>query len=710
MARFPRISPVLTASLLVAACSGPRGDADALGGAARPTGMEAVLRYEFERSHSEEMLELLANGSEAERERAAYALAHYSEDEDIARALRKATRDDAPSVRGAAAFSLGQLRAGEPGNALATKRETNATVRARNDEATSRMDDIDSRSAMFMLMDIEQRLSLGEQIELATAPHRWDVSEMTANGVDARLIEMLKRRADSAEERAEVEASPQIEVAWRILFSLQRRNAARARELAGTENPTVRETLEEGIAMSRDVFLGWARSANERARCFAVRGLRTLAADDEVQAGLRRALQDEDWRVACEAAIGLGKTPTPENLEVLTRASRHRSKHVRRCAYEAMAAYDDYKYELRKELDSASADASPSVEAAAIVTATRLFGDEYAAQLELKRLKSDPVVRTGVADAAAYLSTELALPLIRDMARDEHLMVAGRALSSLAKHDTTEARELLYRYLRHQDNGLRLMALMALEENPRESDLDHFQRALSSTTGDNIAEEVRFNVVQAVASLPNSRGVLQILMEASGSENRFTKELAEAQIEARDAEMHVNTVPRTEALPLAELPQSFLALMHSERNPFVRIETTRGAMLFELFPSETPFHVYNFLALAERDHYDELEFHRVVPNFVIQGGDTRGDGNGGTTWFGGSLPAEFSPRKYVRGSLGMPRNEDPDSGGSQIFVTHRPTPHLDGRYTLFGELREGFDVLDAIEVGDRILDVVQVER
>jgi peptidyl-prolyl cis-trans isomerase B (cyclophilin B) len=128
-------------------------------------------------------------------------------------------------------------------------------------------------------------------------------------------------------------------------------------------------------------------------------------------------------------------------------------------------------------------------------------------------------------------------------------------------------------------------------------------------------------------------------------------------------------------------------------------------MVFELFPAEAPVHVYNFLELAGRGFYDGLSFHRVVPDFVIQGGCYRGDGNGSVTWRDGALRHEIGPRKYIRGSLGMPRNEDMESGGSQIFVTHRPTPHLDGRYTIFGELRSGFDVLDSIEVGDRILHV-----
>ena len=147
------------------------------------------------------------------------------------------------------------------------------------------------------------------------------------------------------------------------------------------------------------------------------------------------------------------------------------------------------------------------------------------------------------------------------------------------------------------------------------------------------------------------------------------------------------------------------------------LKTNRGDIVINLFPNHAPETVDNFVGLAEgtKDYnagngrsgpfYDGLGFHRVVPDFVVQGGDPRGDGNGGTTWRGTPLRREFTPRKFVRGSLGMPRNDDPDSGGSQIFVTHRETPHLDGRYTLFGELREGLEVLDLLEVGDTIQTV-----
>jgi cyclophilin family peptidyl-prolyl cis-trans isomerase len=161
--------------------------------------------------------------------------------------------------------------------------------------------------------------------------------------------------------------------------------------------------------------------------------------------------------------------------------------------------------------------------------------------------------------------------------------------------------------------------------------------------------------------------------------------------------------PEPSAFP--EHPWATDELPDWTHNPLVEVVTSRGSMLFELFPAEAPVHVWNFLQLARRGEYDGTIFHRVVPDFVIQGGDYRGDGNGGRTWEGQSLRGEFGPRKYVRGSLGMPRNADLDSGGSQIFVTHRPTPHLDGRYTIFGELRGGGSVLDQIELGDRILGV-----
>jgi cyclophilin family peptidyl-prolyl cis-trans isomerase len=232
---------------------------------------------------------------------------------------------------------------------------------------------------------------------------------------------------------------------------------------------------------------------------------------------------------------------------------------------------------------------------------------------------------------------------------------------------------------------------------PDASGLGPLERCYTSSTGDG-APEIRFNVLRNAGKIGGDAAAA-LVTRGLLDERPFVRRVAREELAKLGREVPDLPEPRREPVAL-DLPS------YGE-NPWVEIETTKGTLLFELFPGEAPVHVHNLLELARRGHYDGTPFHRVVPDFVIQGGDYRGDGNGGGTWRGreDSLRHEIGPRKYVRGSLGMPRNDDPDSGGSQIFVTHRPTPHLDGRYTILGELREGFDVLDAVEVGDRILAV-----
>jgi cyclophilin family peptidyl-prolyl cis-trans isomerase len=136
--------------------------------------------------------------------------------------------------------------------------------------------------------------------------------------------------------------------------------------------------------------------------------------------------------------------------------------------------------------------------------------------------------------------------------------------------------------------------------------------------------------------------------------------------------------------------------------PVAHIQTERGMIELTLFSAEAPLTVYNFTTLARRGYFDGQRFHRVVPNFVVQGGDPRGDGNGGP---GYAIRDELNRHRYLRGTLGMALS-GPNTGGSQFFVTHSPQPHLDGGYTVFGQLRRGADVLDRIVQGDRIVQIV----
>ena len=134
------------------------------------------------------------------------------------------------------------------------------------------------------------------------------------------------------------------------------------------------------------------------------------------------------------------------------------------------------------------------------------------------------------------------------------------------------------------------------------------------------------------------------------------------------------------------------------------VATPHGDITLQLFPDVAPGTVANFVGLAEQGYFDGLLFHRVVPDFVIQGGDPMGSGWGGP---GHTIRCEYSPVDYERGTLGMALSGK-DTGGSQWFITHTAQPHLTGHYTVFGRMTGGWDALDAVRVGDTIEKVTIV--
>ncbi|NLC42335.1 MAG: peptidylprolyl isomerase [Erysipelothrix sp.] len=134
-------------------------------------------------------------------------------------------------------------------------------------------------------------------------------------------------------------------------------------------------------------------------------------------------------------------------------------------------------------------------------------------------------------------------------------------------------------------------------------------------------------------------------------------------------------------------------------NPIIKIQTNQGDIRAELYPEVAPKTVENFIALIEKEFYNDTTFHRVIPGFMIQGGDPLGNGTGGP---GYSIPGEFTSNgfennlKHSRGVLSMARAQDPNSAGSQFFIMVADSPHLDGEYAGFGQVIEGLEVVDKI--------------
>jgi peptidyl-prolyl cis-trans isomerase B (cyclophilin B) len=159
-------------------------------------------------------------------------------------------------------------------------------------------------------------------------------------------------------------------------------------------------------------------------------------------------------------------------------------------------------------------------------------------------------------------------------------------------------------------------------------------------------------------------------------------------------------------------PQQWNAAPAMEIDPVksyvATIETNRGDIVLELYPQYAPKTVNNFVFLARQGFYDNIAFHRVIPNFMVQGGDPTGSGRGGP---GYRFEDEFkgNPLKHEKGVISM-ANAGPGTNGSQFFITHGPQPHLDGRHTVFGKVTQGQDVVDSIQQGDTMNKVTITEQ
>ena len=153
---------------------------------------------------------------------------------------------------------------------------------------------------------------------------------------------------------------------------------------------------------------------------------------------------------------------------------------------------------------------------------------------------------------------------------------------------------------------------------------------------------------------------------------------------------------------LKSYPQRPALTIDTSHQFIAHVYTTRGHFIMQLLPNLAPEHVNSFVFLARDHFFNGTVFHRVEPGFVVQGGDPTGTGRGGP---GYSVPLEASQEPFVRGVLGMARATDPNSAGSQWFVMLGDAPSLNSQYTVFGKVVQGMEIVDCLQVGDRIIDL-----
>jgi cyclophilin family peptidyl-prolyl cis-trans isomerase/HEAT repeat protein len=313
-----------------------------------------------------------------------------------------------------------------------------------------------------------------------------------------------------------------------------------------------------------------------------------------------------------------------------------------------------------------------------------------------------------LAAAGGSPNARLAVQLGNEMIADKDPRVRAAAYSAIAGNDSTlsqAAHDVLIRGLSDPDYIVRATVIGALQKKANAGDaraiVDAYERSARDSSND--AKIAAISYV-AAAWKRDSAAFPSQLRERIRRLHPSPDPLVRAEAASSSVFRGWESTSGTQR-PMQwyqSIVRTYVIPSIAGNRPRATIRTSRGNIVLDLFGSDAPITVDNFLSLARSGYYRGTRFHRVVPNFVVQDGDPRDDGNGGP---GYAIRDEMNPRRYDRGALGMALS-GPDTGGSQYFITHSPQPHLDGHYTVFGRVLRGFNVLDAIVQGDPILAVI----
>lgn len=306
-------------------------------------------------------------------------------------------------------------------------------------------------------------------------------------------------------------------------------------------------------------------------------------------------------------------------------------------------------------------------------------------------------VRAALAEAMGDLPIEVARPTLTRLQNDADLRVVPAVLRAMAKADIDGVDAELTRRLSSDDAGVRTAAASVAGEYKRAAVRPALVDALTRARGDRMGGSLRWSLLTALAQIDEA-GAVPLYREALADTDWSVRLRAARWLDARDPA--ANAAAAIRPAPTAHPADFYEAerLVAPKVSPQAFIDTPRGTIEIQLLVLDAPLTVDNFVTLARQGYYSGLQLHRVVPNFVIQDGDPRGDGTGGP---GYSIRDELHEQTYARGTLGMAL-AGADTGGSQWFITHSPQPHLDGRYTIFGRVTSGMEVVDALQVGDTV--------
>ena len=616
------------------------------------------------------------------RRRAVLALGRIGRPEAVEPLVAALTADEAGAVRSTAAFALGIVEDPLPVEAIsaleAALLDGSSRVREKAIEAIGRRGGERAgeivASRLAELVEVSGYSDRREDVEAFRRRTSWD---------EARLgLFALARIRDDGGDPGDTGVVLGRNGSPRTLWWVSGWTAARLRDpalvslhraYAGSPDPVIRALGVRGLGSTGLPVAGDVgpelSHPSDTVRIEAIRVIRALAeaglpVGATTGARLFEALDDAVPAIRREALRGLADVRHAEATEALIRRMQSPDPEERAGAMRALYPQDQEGFFL---LLSGWSDRDP---AGRIAMARRLSGIP------------DPRIRNFL----------LRNPLTDPDSRVRAVALAGLGeLAAILRRDGEESPEVapaLIRHLGAEDPYERAAAAAALGR--LETGAESLRQSYGADTA--AVPDFRLAALRAGLSQGPERDRIEFAREALRDPAWPVRREAHAFLR-RSGAAEDDPAP-AETLEAGD----YRALLEAPFSPLAWIETARGTIEMELFIGDAPRTVSNFIRLAREGFYDGLRFHRVVPNFVLQAGDPRGDSSGGP---GYTIRCEVGEGFYMRGSVGMAL-DGKDTGGSQFFITLLPQPHLNGRYTLFGHVRDGFAVLDQIEPGDRI--------
>lgn len=651
-----------------------------------------ITQAEDERRWDDELRGLLSNRSAAIRKRAALAAGRIGNEDSVPALVNLMKQDTDASVRAMAAFALGEVESAAAAEALIAVIKNNderGELRARALEALGKI-----AGALPQDQQARQR-ELGAAIRAALEVE----STRQSNQLTVLLGITAALRAQP------VDAGPTLAKFLNSPDSRVRSDAA---------NALARLRLKDGNERLR-FLVDTDRDPNVRAN--AARVLGVTEDKDSFQLLLSRATSDSDDRVRVSGIRALAALKNPNAADLLLKHITTNRNEILEIATTVgrlipETNYNDAIFWFRNKNETLNHTA-PEIE----IAFARVAPAAYLADLEKLNAPTDwravAAIANALAEFAALPDLQKTKPELSATAETRlRKMLEYRnvdygipdVLRALAAFKPKDLQQILIAHLSKPDVIVRATAADLLGNV---SPSDEITRALIAAWPQAARDVLNDAALSILDSLSKQKSgiqkstdvVTEPFRDALGSRDHLIRRRAVAILKASgtaDVPIHIGYVQtrNTQAdyrRALARIGKKVQAV----------VTTTRGSFTIDLLPSEAPLTVDNFVQLAQRNYFRGITIHRVVPNFVIQDGDPRGDGNGGP---GYQIRCEINQVLYDRATLGMALSGK-DTGGSQWFVTHAPQPHLDGGYTVFGRVVRGMEVVDRIERGDVVKSI-----